>query len=75
MFENLLEDYFAELKNDGHDKYSITHLSCLLPFAVWLDNHAAQHGVYLTAYRRWLWVSICINVVLLLVVASTFGGR
>ncbi len=35
----------------------------------------AQQSVYLTAYRRWLWVSICINIVLLLVVASTFGGR
>lgn len=36
---------------------------------------AVEHHVHLTAYRRWLWVSICINIVLLLVVASTFGGR
>lgn len=35
----------------------------------------AQQSVHLTALRRGLWVSICINIVMLLVVASTFGGR
>jgi hypothetical protein len=41
-----------------------------------LLRESAEQSVHLTAYRRWLWASVCVHIVSgFVLLFSAFGGR
>ena len=65
----------AEITYPSGWSYHANYIGRIMHQAADLIEQSAQQSVHLTALRRWLAVSIFINVVLLAVVVFTIGGR